>query len=322
MGEADEGLAGGGNFADRLIGAVEKKGNPLCVGIDPRFERLPKAMQEAELNRGGDPLVAAAEAVGKFARETIEAVADVAPVVKIQMAFFEIFGAPGLRVLEDITFFAEESGLIVIGDGKRNDIGSTAEAYAAGYLGEFDVGPHRVGAYALDALTVNAYLGTDGIAPFLKVCDGFDKGIYVLVKTSNPSSGELQDLEAEGSPVYEKMAGLVAGWGESRVGEKGYASVGAVVGATYPEQGARLRELLPRTPFLLPGYGAQGGKAEDLKALFGSDGLGAVVNSSRGVIFAYEREPYKSRFGEGHWQEAVEAAARDAADELAAVAGL
>jgi orotidine-5'-phosphate decarboxylase len=265
--------------------------------------------------------VAAADAVGRFAREVVEAVADTVPAVKIQMAFFEIFGAPGLRVLEDITFHAEESGLVVIADGKRNDIGSTAQAYATGYLGEFDVGPHRVGAYAIDALTVNAYLGTDGIKPFLEMCDAFGKGIFVLVKTSNPSSGELQDLEVEGVPLFERMAGLVSGWGEPRLGEKGYASVGAVVGATYPEQGTRLREQLPHTLFLLPGYGAQGAKAEDLGPLFGADGRGAIVNSSRGVIFAYEREPYKSRFGEKNWQGAVEAAAKDAAAELASAAG-
>lgn len=311
------------HFADRLIAAVEAKKTPLCVGIDPRLDQIPEAIRDAELKRGGgDPLVAGAEAVAVFAREAIDVVADVAPVVKIQMAFFELFGAPGVRAFEDISYHAHELGLIVIGDGKRNDIGSTAEAYATGYLDEFEIESTPVGAFALDALTVNAYLGTDGVTPFLKACDAQGKGIFVLVKTSNPSSGELQDLLVDGVPVYEKMAALVDRWGADRLGERGFSSVGAVVGATYPAQGARLRGLLPRTPFLVPGYGAQGGKAEDLKALFGEGGRGAIVNSSRGILFAFSREPYKSRFGEASWQEAVEAAARDAAAELAAAAGL
>lgn len=318
----DTGLPGGGHFADRLFAAVREKGNPLCVGIDPRLGQIPAAIRDAELARGGDPLSAGAEALGRFSREVLEAVAGVAPVVKIQMAFFEMFGSPGIRVFEDISFHASEMGFVVIGDGKRNDIGSTAEAYATAYLGEFEVGEHNVGAFALDALTVNAYLGTDGIQPFLKTCDAFGKGIFALVKTSNPSSGEIQDLVVEGRPVYEHMAGLVHGWGADRVGASGWASVGAVAGATYPEQGARLREILPRTPFLIPGYGAQGGKAEDLKPMFGPGGLGAVVNSSRGILFAFDREPYKSRFGAARWQEAVAEAARDAARELAAAAGL
>ncbi|MHC5036797.1 MAG: orotidine-5'-phosphate decarboxylase [Planctomycetota bacterium] len=315
-------MADADHFADRLIASVEAKGNPLCVGIDPRLDQIPEALREEELSRGGDPLVAGAEAVGRFAREVIDVVAPLVPAIKIQMAFFEIFGAPGLRVFEDISFHANELGLVVIGDGKRNDIGSTAEAYATGYLGEFQIGPHAVGAFALDALTVNAYLGTDGVNPFLKACDAFGKGIFVLVKTSNPSSGELQDLEVEGKPLFERMADLVAQWGESRRGEREYSSVGAVVGATYPEQGVRLREILPQTLFLLPGYGAQGATVEDLRPLFGKDGRGAIVNSSRGIIFAYDREPYQSRFGQARWQEAVEAAAKDAAQELAEAAGL
>jgi orotidine-5'-phosphate decarboxylase len=311
------------HFADTLAAAIESKRNPLCVGIDPRLENLPPALREAELGvAGGDPLLAAARAVGRFARETVDAVAGIVPAVKFQMAFFEMFGAHGMRVLEDVSFHASEAGLVVIGDGKRNDIGPTAEAYAAGLLGGFEVRGTPVSAFAFDALTVNAYLGTDGVAPFLKVCDDQGKGIYILVKTSNPSSGELQDLDAGGAPLFERMAELVGKWGETRRGDRGWSSVGAVVGATFPEQGARLRGKLPHTPFLVPGYGAQGAKAEDLKPLFGEGGLGAIVNSSRGVIFAYEKEPYKSRFGPGRWQEAVAAAAGDAAEELRLAAGL
>jgi orotidine-5'-phosphate decarboxylase len=311
------------HFADILIAAVEAKGNPLCVGIDPRLENLPPALRDAELaGGGGDPLLAGARAVGRFAREVVDAVAGIVPVVKFQMAFFELFGAHGIRTLEDVSFHANESGLVAIGDGKRNDIGPTAEAYASGLFGGFEVRGTPVAAFAFDALTVNAYLGTDGVEPFLKVCDAQGKGIYVLVKTSNPSSGEIQDLDAGGAPVFERMADLVARWGASRAGTRGWSSVGAVVGATYPEQGAKLREKLPRTPFLVPGYGAQGAKAADLKPLFGEGGKGAIVNSSRGIIFAYEKEPYKSRFGPERWQEAVAAAARDAADELKAAAGL
>lgn len=310
------------HFADRLFASVRAKGNPLCVGIDPRLESLPAPIREEALGRGGDPLVAGAEAVGRFAREVLDVVAPIVPVVKIQMAFFEMFGSPGIRVLEDISFHASESGLLVIGDGKRNDIGSTAQAYAAAYLAGFEIGGVPVAAFAFDALTVNAYLGTDGIEPFLKACDAEGKGLFVLVKTSNPSAGEIQDLETDGTPIFEKMADLVHGWGADRLGETGFAPVGAVVGATYPEQGARLREKLPATPFLIPGYGAQGGKAEDLAPLFAAGGLGAVVNSSRGILFAWQREPYRSRYGEARWQEAVEAAAKDAAAELASAAGL
>jgi len=284
------------NFADKLVAAVKQKGNPICVGLDPRLNLLPKkivekAMKEKDLS----PTKMAAEAIVEFNKGIIDAVKDIAPVVKPQIAFYEIFGADGVWAYQETIKYAKENGMIVIADAKRNDIGSTAQAYAQSFLGEipmFEETEHEVvmPIFNADSITINAYLGWDGVKPFVEECGKYGRGAFILVKTSNPSSGDLQDLEVStGQNVYEIMGTLVDSWGADLVGESGYSSIGAVVGATYPKQAEVLRKLMPQSIFLVPGYGAQGGGAEDVKPCFNDDGLGAVVNSSRGIIFAYQK---------------------------------
>jgi len=261
------------NFADRLSAAVLDKGSRVCVGLDPNPDRLPTHLLEG--NRLG-------EAVERFCCAIIDAVAEHCIAVKPQAAYFEALREAASPVLWSVMRYARQAGLLVILDGKRNDIGSTADAYARAYLR--DDAP-------VDAITVNPYLGSNGVIPFVKTAAAEARGLFVLTKTSNPSSGELQDLRLSdsGKLVYEQMADLVARWGAELIGEYGYSSVGAVVGATYPEQLAELRARLPQTPFLVPGYGAQGATAQDVAAAFDERGLGAIVNSSRGIIFAYEK---------------------------------
>jgi orotidine-5'-phosphate decarboxylase len=289
------------HFADRLVEAIKAKGNPICVGLDPRLDKIPEFIRkeafEAAENEGR-PLRAAAEALLTFNKGIIDAVAEIVPVVKPQVAFYEIFGHEGMRAYEETIDYAHSKGLITIADVKRNDIGSTAEAYARAYLGETQVEDEGMRVFDADSVTVNGYLGSDGIKPFVKTAAAEGKGLFVLVKTSNPSSGELQDLFVydevakgkEAKPLYEMMGYYVDSWGADEVGESGYSCVGAVVGATYPEQAKVLRKLMPNAFFLVPGYGAQGGGAADVKPCFNEDGLGAVVNSSRGIIFAYQVE--------------------------------
>jgi len=290
------------NFADRLIEAIEDKGTPAMVGLDPRYESLPAELRKVE-SPGREET---AQAFREFSCRVIDAVAPLVPVVKPNIAFFEACGWEGYRAFEDVVAHAKEAGLLVVADAKRGDIGSTAEAYAHAIFEE-------IGA---DAVTLSPYLGLDSLAPFFeRLSKG--KGVFVLVKTSNPSGGEVQDLMTADRQVHEAVADLVNRWGEPHVGECGFSSVGAVVGATYPEQAADLRTRMPRVPFLLPGYGAQGGKAEALRRAFGGAGRGAVVNSSRGVIFAHAREPYAEEFGEERWEEAVRKAAEDMREDLA-----
>lgn len=283
------------NFADRLIEAVKAKGNPICVGLDPRLDKIPLHIKKEALNvENTTPLRAAADAIVEFNKGIIDAVADIVPVVKPQIAFYEIFGSEGVRAYEETLKYAKSKGLITIADAKRNDIGSTAEAYAQAFLGEVAIfeGEDEVvmPVFDADSITINPYLGWDGVKPFVEECHKYDKGIFVLVKTSNPSSGDLQDLQmADGRSVYEITGYLLDSWGANEVGESGYSLVGAVVGATYPQQAAKLREIMPQNIFLVPGYGAQGAGAEDVKPCFNADGLGAIVNNSRGIIFAYER---------------------------------
>ena len=283
------------NFADRLIEAVKAKGNPICVGLDPRLDKIPDhIVRRALAAEDTTPLRAAAEAIIEFNKGIIDAIHDLVPVVKPQIAFYEIFGFEGVRAYEETLKYAKSKGLITIADAKRNDIGSTAEAYAQSFLGEVALfgGDDEVimPVFDADSITINPYLGWDGIKPFVEECNKYDKGIFVLVKTSNPSSGDLQDLQmSDGNAVYEIVGQLLDSWGANEVGENGYSLMGAVVGATYPEQAKRLRKLMPNTIFLVPGYGAQGGGAEDVAPCFNEDGLGAIVNSSRGIIFAYER---------------------------------
>lgn len=272
-------------ITDALIERIVGLQNPVCVGLDTHFDYLPD-----EMRAGADSPERAAERIFDFNKKLIDTLYDVVPSVKVQIAYYEMYGVPGLEAFRETLKYAAEKGLIVIADAKRNDIGSTAACYSAAFLGETKINGAASRAFPADYLTVNAYLGTDGIAPFVETCKEKDKGIFVLVKTSNPSSGELQNLVLEkGVPVYEYMGSLVEKWGEGTVGKYGYSAVGAVVGATHPEEAARLREKLPHTFFLIPGYGAQGGNAAMLRCCFGADGLGGVVNNSRGIICAYKK---------------------------------
>lgn len=279
------------HFADKLTKAIKDKNSVICVGLDPRLDQIPGFIVDKMKKEHGMTFKAAAEAFLEFNKGIIDAVADLVPVVKPQIAFYEQYGFEGMRAFEETCTYAASKGLIVLADGKRNDIGSTAQAYANAFLGEVELFGKKVSAMNVDALTVNAYLGLDGVRPFVKVCAEKEKGIFVLVKTSNPSSGDLQDrvTKDEEMPIHELMAHFVDSWGDDFIGESGYGFVGAVVGATYPAELKKLRDLMPNSYLLVPGYGVQGGGAEDVKDAFDENGLGAVVNSSRGIIFAYEK---------------------------------
>ena len=273
---------------DKLIEKIIEMQNPTCVGLDTSFDYLPD-----ELKNGVSDFEGAAEAICEFNMNIIDKIYDIVPSVKVQIAYYEMYGYAGLQAFEHTVNYARGRGMIVIADCKRNDIGSTAGCYSKAYLGETDVNGKKLRAFKADMLTVNGYLGTDGIKPFVDDIKSHDKSIFVLVKTSNPSSGELQNLKLEnGKFIYEQMGELVEKWGEETVGKYGYSDVGAVVGATHPEEAARLREQLKRPFFLIPGYGAQGGSAEMLKVCFDKNGLGGVVNSSRGILCAYKNELY------------------------------
>lgn len=297
-------------ITDKLIDRIIEMQNPTCVGLDTHFDYLPDEMKEGVASLRG-----AAERIVDFNKTVIDNICDIVPSVKVQIAYYEMYGEAGMQAFKQTLDYAAEKGLIVIADAKRNDIGSTASCYAKAFLGETEVNGEKMQSFPSDYLTVNGYLGTDGIAPFVEQCEKNDKGIFVLVKTSNPSSGELQNLVLEnGKPVYEYMGGLVEKWGESTVGKYGYSAVGAVVGATHPTEAARLREVLPHTFFLIPGYGAQGGNAEMLKSCFGKDGLGGVVNNSRGVLCAYKKQG-------GTYYEAARAACIAMQKDLSSVIG-
>lgn len=295
---------------DRLIKNIKKTQAPIVVGLDPMLSYIPGQLKEQAFAQYGETLEGAAEAVWLFNKGIVDAVYDLIPAVKPQIAMYEQFGLPGLQVFQKTVQYCKEKGLVVIGDIKRGDIGSTSAAYAAGHLGQVQVGSRSFSAFDEDFATVNPYLGSDGIQPFLEVCRQENKGIFVLVKTSNPSSGEFQDRIADGRPIYEWVGEKVAAWGEDLLGEEGYSRVGAVVGATYPEQGRLLRKIMPKTMILVPGYGAQGGKGTDLVHFFNEDGLGAIVNSSRGIIAAYKNANYAS-FTEAHYEEASRQAVLD-----------
>lgn len=285
------------NFADNLIEAIKRKGNPICVGLDPRLDKIPRHIVERALNENEkSPTAAAAEAIIEFNKGIIDAVEDLVPAVKPQIAFYEIFGSEGVRAYEETLKYAKKKGLITIADAKRNDIGTTAEAYAQAFLGEIsmfeDESEVIMPIFDADSITINPYLGWDGIKPFLDEAVKYSKGLFILVKTSNASSGDLQDLVMEdGKSVYEIVGHLVDSWGANDHGKYGYSFVGAVVGATYPKQAERLRMIMPNSIFLVPGYGAQGATVEDLKPCFNDDGFGAIINNSRGINFAYETLP-------------------------------
>lgn len=275
---------------DVLVSKIKEKKNPSVAGLDPKLEYVPEFIREKVFSELGKNLCAAGEALWQFNKALIDALYDIVPAVKPQSAFYEMYGLPGEEALKKTVDYAKSKGLYVILDVKRNDIGSTAQAYSSAYLGRVDIAGEEAEALNVDSVTVNPYLGTDGVLPFINDCVKYNKSIFTLVKTSNPSSGELQDLICEdGKRIYEKVAELVNKWGENTIGTSGYTAVGAVVGATYPEQSVILRKLMPKSYFLVPGYGAQGGGAKDVVNCFNSDGLGAIVNSSRGIMCAYKK---------------------------------
>ena len=276
---------------DRLIEKIIEMKNPTVVGLDPKLEYVPEYIRSRHIQETGETLLSASRAVLDFNKAIIDEIYDIVPAIKPQSAYYEMYGFYGVQTLAETISYAKSKGMFVITDGKRNDIGATMEAYTNAHLGEVTVGETVIEPFSADALTVNGYLGTDGIEPLLKVCREKDKGIYVLVKTSNKSSGELQDRKLDdGTPIYALMGDMCEKWGSDTVGKYGYSAVGAVVGATYPEMLTELRQRLPHTMFLVPGYGAQGGGAEGLKGGFDSNGLGAIVNSSRAVMCAYKKE--------------------------------
>lgn len=275
---------------DTLIEKIKVMDNPTVVGLDPKLEYVPTFIVEQAIDKHGETLKAAAKAIYKFNKALIDALHDVVPAIKPQCAYYEMYGYEGVKTLYKTIQYAKKRGMYVITDGKRNDIGATMQAYATAHLGRVKVGNAEIEPFSGDALTVNAYLGTDGISPLLDVCDKYDKGIFVLVKTSNPSSGELQDKLINGTSVYRTVGEMCEKWGEGRIGKYGYSSVGAVVGATYPEQLEELRKALPSTFFLVPGYGAQGGGAAAAANAFDKNGVGAIINSSRAIMCAYKNE--------------------------------
>jgi len=294
---------------NKLTEKIQKTGAPIVVGLDPMLDYVPKQIQKASFAEYGETLAGAADAIWRFNKEIIDATYDLIPAVKPQVAMYEQFGIEGLKAFQKTVDYCHGKDLIVIGDVKRGDIGSTSAAYATGHLGKVLVGSQICSAFNEDFITVNPYLGTDGIKPFVKVCQEEKKGLFILVKTSNPSSGEFQNRLIEGKPLYEHVAEKVAAWGEECMGDS-YSYIGAVVGATYPEIGKVLRQVMPKSFILVPGYGAQGGKGKDLVHYFNEDGLGAIVNSSRGIIAAYKQETY-ARFGAEHFADASRQAVLD-----------
>lgn len=293
----------------KLIEGIKRTKAPIVVGLDPMMNYIPEYIQKKAFAEFGETLEGAAEAVWQYNKGIVDAVYELVPAVKPQIAMYEQFGIEGLKAFEKTVSYCQEKGLVVIGDIKRGDIGSTSEAYAVGHLGKVQVGSHSFSGFHEDFVTVNPYLGSDGVKPFMKICKEEKKGLFILVKTSNPSSGEFQDRLVDGRPLYELVGEQVAAWGEELMGDT-YSYVGAVVGATYPEMGKTLRKIMPKSFILVPGYGAQGGKGADLVHFFNDDGLGAIVNSSRGIIAAYKQEKYAS-FGAENYADASRQAVLD-----------
>ncbi len=299
---------------NKLCEKIKKTNAPIVVGLDPMLSYVPEQVKKQAFDTYGETLEGAAEAIWQYNKAIVDAVYDLIPAVKPQIAMYEQFGIEGLKAFQKTVDYCHEKDLVVIGDVKRGDIGSTSAAYAVGHLGKVQVGSKSYTAFDEDFATVNPYLGTDGIKPFVDVCKEENKGLFILVKTSNPSSGEFQDQLIEGRPLYEHVAEKVAAWGAEHMGDS-YSYIGAVVGATYPEVGKVLRKVMPKSFILVPGYGAQGGKAEDLVHYFNEDGLGAIVNSSRGIIAAYKQEKY-ARFGAEHFADASRQAVLDMIEDI------
>lgn len=300
---------------DSLVSNIKKTNAPVVVGLDPMLSYIPSHIMNKAIAEHGETLEAASAAVWEYNKGIVDATYDLIPAVKPQIAMYEQFGIPGLMAFQKTVEYCKEKGLVVIGDIKRGDIGSTSTAYAIGHLGSVTVGNTVCRSFDEDFVTVNPYLGTDGVKPFVDVCKEENKGIFVLVKTSNPSSGEFQDQLVDGKPLYEIVGEKVDEWGADAIGESGYSQVGAVVGATYPKMGEILRDIMPKTYILVPGYGAQGGTAEDLRPYFNADGLGAIVNSSRGIICAYKQEKYAA-FGEENYADASRQAVVDMIEDI------
>lgn len=299
---------------NQLVSKIKKLNAPIVVGLDPMLNYVPEHIKKVAFEQFGETLEGAGEAIWQYNKQIIDCVYDLIPAVKPQIAMYEQFGIPGMVAYQRTVDYCREKGLVVIGDIKRGDIGSTSEAYAVGHLGKVTVGSNRISAFNEDFATVNPYLGSDGINPFIKVCKEENKGLFILVKTSNPSSGEFQDQLVNGRPLYELVGEKVAQWGEEHMGDE-YSYIGCVVGATYPKMGEVLRKIMPKTYILVPGYGAQGGKAEDLKPYFNEDGLGAIINSSRGIIAAYKQEKY-ANFGEANFADASRQAVVDMIEDI------
>ena len=294
---------------NQLIANIKKTGAPIVVGLDPMLKYIPEHIQKKAFAEFGETLEGAAEAIWQFNKEIVDKTYDLIPAVKPQIAMYEQFGIPGLVAFKKTVDYCKSKGLVVIGDIKRGDIGSTSSAYAVGHIGKVQVGSRTYAPLDEDFVTVNPYLGSDGVNPFIDVCKEEKKGLFILVKTSNPSSGEFQDQMIDGRPLYELVGEKVAQWGEDCMGDE-YSYIGAVVGATYPEMGKVLRKVMPKSYILVPGYGAQGGKGKDLVHFFNEDGLGAIVNSSRGIIAAYKQEKY-ANYGEEAFADASRAAVED-----------
>ncbi|MBO5483718.1 MAG: orotidine-5'-phosphate decarboxylase [Lachnospiraceae bacterium] len=294
---------------NQLVKQIQEKNAPVVVGLDPMLSYVPEHIQKAAFEEYGETLEGAGEAIWQFNKGIVDATCDLIPAVKPQIAMYEQFGIPGVAAFKKTVDYCKEKGLVVIGDVKRGDIGSTSTAYAIGHMGKVSVGNKQYYGFDEDFITVNPYLGSDGVNPFIEVCREEKKGIFVLVKTSNPSSGEFQDRLIDGRPLYELVGEKVAQWGEQCMGDT-YSYVGCVVGATYPEMGRILRKIMPKAYILVPGYGAQGGKASDLAPYFNKDGLGAIVNSSRGIICAYKQDAY-SKFGAENYADASRQAVVD-----------
>lgn len=301
------------NAIDNLIEKIKKTNNPTVMGLDPRYEMLPKCVT----NKYSQDLEGVAKAIIEYNKALIDATYDVIPAIKPQIAFYEMFGIPGMEAFKETCRYAKEKGMIVIADIKRGDIGSTAQGYSNAFLGRTPIGEKEEAIYDVDFITVNPYMGTDCVKPFIEDCKKYNKGIFILVKTSNPSSGELQDLKLENNKeVYRQVTDLVEKWGEELRGEYGYSSIAAVVGATYPEQLEQIRKVAPHTYFLIPGYGAQGGKANDIALGFDSNGLGGIVNASRSLMCAYKSDRWKEQYTEEEYAKATRAEALRMKDEL------
>ncbi len=299
---------------NKLIAKIQKTHAPIVVGLDPMMNYIPEFIQKKAFAEYGETLEGASEAIWQYNKGIIDATYDLIPAVKPQIAMYEQFGIEGLKAYQKTVDYCHEKDLVVIGDIKRGDIGSTSAAYAVGHLGKVQVGTKQYAGFDEDFATVNPYLGSDGVKPFIDVCKEEKKGLFILVKTSNPSSGEFQDQKIDGRPLYELVGEKVAQWGEEHMGDA-YSYIGAVVGATYPEMGKVLRRLMPKTFILVPGYGAQGGKGADLVHFFNEDGLGAIVNSSRGIIAAYKQEKY-AKYGESNYAEASRQAVLDMIEDI------